>query len=61
MAKLTPIVLDFESFFSSTHSLTKMSPIAYVMHPETEVISCAGKTNGNETLVRFGEDNIRLS
>ena len=59
MAKLTPVVIDFESFWSATHSLTKMSPIAYVMHPETEIISCAGKTNGNETLVRFGEENIR--
>lgn len=59
MAQLTPVVIDFESFWSSTHSLTKMSPIAYVMHPETEIISCAGKTNGHETHVVFGENDIR--
>lgn len=60
MAKITPVVLDFETFWDGKgHSLSKMSPIAYVMHPETEIISCAGKTDGNETLVRFGEENIR--
>lgn len=59
MAKLTPVVLDFESFWSQTHSLSKMSPIAYVMHPETEIISVAAKTNGRQTHVAFGEDKIR--
>ena len=59
MARLTPVVLDFESFWSTTHSLTKMSPIAYVMHPETEIISCAGKTDGRETHVVFGEQEVR--
>lgn len=59
MAALTPVVLDFESFWSTTHSLTKMSPIAYVMHPETEIISCAIKVGNDLTHVFFGEDKIR--
>lgn len=58
MAKLTPVVVDFETYWSQTHSLTKMSPIEYVMHPETEIISCSAKTNGHDTLVEFGEENV---
>ena len=52
-------VLDFETYFSATHSLTKMDPISYVMHPDTEVISVAAKFDGEETQVLFGERNIR--
>ena len=59
MAKLIPMVLDFETFFSQEHSLTKMNPLSYIMHPDTEIISCSAKTNGHETFVAFGEDNIR--
>ncbi len=50
------IVVDFESFWSQTHSLTKMNPIAYVMHPETEIISCAVKIDGAPTEVYFGDE-----
>jgi len=59
MANLVPVVLDFETFWDTDHSLSKMSPIEYVMSPKTEIISCAAKTNGRETHVCFGEDNIR--
>ena len=56
-------ILDFETFFSTTHSLSKMNPMAYVMHPETEIISMAAKfiRDGKvgETQVIFGEDNIK--
>lgn len=56
-------ILDFETFWSSTHSLSKMNPIAYVMHPETEIISLAVKfvRNGTpgETQVLFGENVIK--
>ena len=58
MANLVPVVLDFETFWDTDHSLSKMSPIEYVMSPKTEIISCAAKTNGRETHVCFGEDNI---
>jgi len=57
--KLVPVYLDFESFWSVDHSLTKMSPISYVMHPETEIISVAIKYDKFPTDVIFGEENIR--
>ena len=59
MSKLVPVVIDFETFWDTNHSLTKMSPIEYVMSPKTEIISCAAKTNGHPTLVCFGESGIR--
>ena len=51
--------IDFESFWSVDHSLTKMSPIEYVMHPETEIISCAIKIGDAPTDVIFGEGEIK--
>lgn len=59
MAKLTPIVIDMETFWSATHSLTKMPVITYIMHPDTELISAAAKTNGRATHVAFGEQAVR--
>lgn len=53
------LTLDFESFWSQTHSLSKMNPIDYVMHPETELISCSIKLDNYPTDVVFGEENIR--
>lgn len=50
------VTLDFESFWSKDHSLTKLSPIEYVMHPETEIISVSVKVNDEPTQVVFGED-----
>lgn len=58
MAKLTPVTIDFETFWSPTHTLSKMSPIEYVMHPETEIISCAIKFGSKPTACVFGEDSI---
>ena len=55
--------IDFESYWSTTHSLTKMPPIEYVMHPDTEIISVAArfdeKGKRGTTHCVFGEDNIR--
>ena len=60
MAKLTPVFIDFETFWSATHTLKKMSPLTYVMHPETEIISCAVKVGYAEarTEVVFDEDEV---
>jgi DNA polymerase len=52
------VTLDFETFWSKTHSLSKMPPTVYVMHPETEIISCSIKVNAEPTAVYFGEDAI---
>lgn len=59
--KLVPVVLDYESYWSTTHSLTKMNPIQYVTHPDTEIISVAAKFARHPTDVLFGEDNIRAA
>jgi hypothetical protein len=50
--------LDLETYWSVGHSLSKMSPIAYCMHPETEIISCAFKFDDGPTEVIFGEDKV---
>lgn len=52
------LTLDFETFWSKTHTLTKMSPIEYVMHPETEIISCSAKVNDGQTVCVFGEGEV---
>ena len=51
--------VDLETFWDVGHSLTKMSPIAYCMHPDTEIISCAFKFGNQETEVIFGEDEVK--
>jgi hypothetical protein len=56
---MTPIYVDFESFWSTEHTLSRMSPTEYVMHPDTEIISVAIKVGDAPTYVLFGEQNIR--
>lgn len=56
---MIPVFIDLETYYSPTHSLTKMSPLAYCMHPETEVISIAIKVGKFPTDVIFGEENIK--
>lgn len=55
-------VLDLETFWDTKHSLSKMSPIKYCMHPDTEIISCGFKfidgKKERETKVIFGEQKI---
>lgn len=57
---MTPVFLDFETFWDVRHSLTCMPPTEYVMHPETEIQSLAMKVGRKgETVVVFGEADIR--
>jgi len=53
------ITLDFESYWDTHHTLSKMSPTEYVMHPETEIQSVSIKLGAGGTYVLFGEDEIR--
>lgn len=54
------VYLDFETFWSKDHSLTKMHPVEYVTHPETEIQSVAIKHgNEGESFVLFGEQEIQ--
>ncbi len=55
------VFIDFETYWSKTHSLSKMLPMSYVMHPETEIISAAIKVNDGPVAVYFGEDAIRAA
>lgn len=52
------LFLDYESFWSSTHDIKKCGgQIRYVMHPETEIISCAFKEGfDGGTFVLFGDE-----
>lgn len=45
------IALDFETYYSSTYSLKKMTTREYVMHPEFEVILLAAKVGDEERIV----------
>ena len=52
------LVMDYESFWSKDHDIKKCGgPIRYVLHPDTEIISCAFKDGlDGETFVLFGDD-----
>jgi hypothetical protein len=51
--------IDFETFWATDHTLSKMSPMAYVMSPKTELISMAIKFDHYPTDVFFGEPAIK--
>jgi DNA polymerase I-like protein with 3'-5' exonuclease and polymerase domains len=55
---MTPIYLDFETYWDTQHTLTKMSPTVYCTHPDTEIISIAIKIADGDTYVLFGEQEI---
>ena len=52
------ITTDFESYWASDYTLSKMSPLAYVMGARFETISCSIKVNGGTTHVSFGHEQI---
>jgi len=51
--------IDFETYWSSEYSLTKLSPLEYVMGDPFELISCSIKVDDYPTDVFFGEPAIR--
>lgn len=51
--------IDLETYWDTNHSLSKMSPIAYCMHPETEIISCGFKFGSEPTTIVFGEQYVK--
>ena len=54
------VFTDLETFWSKTHSLSKMSPIAYCLSPQTELISASFQEGADgEPFCVFGEDEIR--
>lgn len=55
------VTADLETYWSATHSLTKMSPLDYCMSDETELISLAIKVGKAPTQVVFGEEAIQAA
>lgn len=53
------VVIDFETYWDQTHTVSKMSPIKYCASPKTQVISLGIKVDNYPTDVLFGEDKIR--
>jgi len=56
---ITPVFVDYETWWSTTHSLTKLNPVEYVMHTETELQSISIAIGDGPIEVVFGEDEIR--
>lgn len=53
------ITLDYETFWSQTHSLSKMTAPEYVMHPDTELQSLAVKHGSDAPFILFGAEDIQ--
>lgn len=52
------VTADYESYWSPTYSLNRLTPIEYVMGDEFEAISLALKVNNAPTQVAFGREEI---
>lgn len=57
--KVMLCTLDIETYWSTTHSLSKMNPIVYIMHPETEIQSVSIAFDDWPAETFFGEERIR--
>lgn len=57
--KLTPVCVDLETFWSAEHTLSKMNPILYCLHPETEIISLAYKFGSDRSHCIVGEPEVK--
>jgi len=53
---MTPVFLDFETYWGSDYTLSKMSQIEYVMDDRFETISCGIKVGGGDTVVYVGDE-----
>lgn len=50
---------DYETFYSTQHSVTKLDGVTYALHPDTEVMSMAYAINREPSVFIKGEENIR--
>jgi len=50
------VTIDFETYWSQSHTLTKMSPIEYVLHPDTELQTLGVKMGDDPTFVLVGDE-----
>jgi DNA polymerase family A len=56
---MIPVTIDFETYWDASHSLSKMSPILYCLHPGTELQSVAFKIGEKPTECILGEADIQ--
>jgi len=58
-----PVVatIDFETYWSTDFSLSKMSFMEYIKSPEFEVISCSIKIDGAPTQVYMSHDGVKAA
>lgn len=56
---MIPLFLDFETYWAQGHGLSCMSPMEYVSHPETELISCSWALGSGPVETAWGEQEIR--
>ena len=52
------VTLDFETYWSQTHTLKKMPPLVYAMHKDTEIISLSAAVGDEAPVCVFGEDEV---
>ena len=52
------VTLDFETYWSQTHTLKKMPPLVYAMHKDTEIISLSAAVGDETPVCVFGEDEV---
>ena len=52
------ITLDFETFFDTQYSLTRMSEVDYILDPRFETIMCAVKVDNSQSTVHIGHENV---
>ena len=55
------ITIDYETFWSQDYSLSKMSPLEYVLGDEYETISCAIKLNHEPSVIAFGDADVQYA
>lgn len=53
---MNTITFDFETYWSTEFSLSKINFMEYIKSPEAEVISVSVKVNDEPTVVKFGEE-----
>ena len=53
------VTIDFETHYAQDYSLSKMTPLGYVMDPRFQFVSCSIKVDHHPTDVVFGEAKIR--
>jgi DNA polymerase len=55
---LKPVFLDFETYWDKKHKIGTLTPIPYVLHPETEILSCAYQIGCGPVEVVVGEAEV---